>query len=320
MASNVPFIWDNVVPLAPAVGNDFALLERYRAAGHGFVSLTLAGDDSGLAEAMHRIADARRAIVGAGDRMVLATSVAEIDRARAAGKLAVGLHLEGTECLERDVDMLDVMYALGIRHAILAFNQTNSAAGGCMDLGEVGLTRLGRRYLDRMRDLGMLLDLSHTSRRATLEAIDYLGRPVAFTHSNVDALFPHPRNVTDEQARAVAAAGGLVGVSGSTMYLGRDGTLPETLFRHIDYLVTLIGPDHVGIGTDYIVDADATRRILSSRPDEWPYDDLAQPLDYMPPEQIHEVIALMARAGYNADVQAKILGGNYRRIAEAVWL
>ena len=312
-------IWDNVVPLAAEVGNDFGMLARYRAAGHGMVSLTIAGDDCRLGEAMHRVARARALIADAADDYVLATSVADIRRARSQGKMAVGLHLEGTECLERDVDMVDAMYALGIRHAILAFNQNNSAAGGCMDEGDVGLSRLGRRFLDRMGRVGMLLDVSHMGRRASLEAIAHLDRPVVFTHSNVDALFPHYRNVTDEQARACAASGGLIGLSGSSMYLGREGTLAQSLFRHIDYLVDLIGPDHIGLGTDYIVDGDATRTILASRPDEWPHDDLSLPLYYMPPEDLALVMSEMQQAGYDQTTISKIVGGNYLRIAEAVW-
>lgn len=316
---DAPLIWDNVVPLADEVGNDFSLLARYHEAGHGFVSLTIAGDDCRLGEAMHRIARARALIAAHADRYALATSVADIHAARAAGKMAIGLHLEGTECLERDVDMIDVVYALGMRHAILAFNQNNSAAGGCMDLNDTGVSRLGRRFLDRMRDVGMLLDVSHMGRRASLEAIEYIGRPVAFTHSNVDALFPHYRNVTDQQAKACAASGGLIGISGSSMYLGHSDTLPRLAFRHIDYLVDLVGPDHVGLGTDYIVDGEATSRVLAARPDEWPHDDLTQPLFYMPPEDLHEVIGEMTRAGYDRATIAKILGGNYLRIAGEVW-
>ena len=118
---------------------------------------------------------------------------------------------------------------------------------------------------------------------------------------------------------AAFSLGRLIGVSGSTMYLGFADTLPRLAFRHIDYLVQLIGPDHVGLGTDYIVDAQATARILSARPDEWPHDDLTAPLDYMPPEALSDLVAEMERAAYDEDSIAKILGGNYLRIAEAVW-
>jgi membrane dipeptidase len=316
-----PLLWDMIVPLAPSVGNDFALLDRYHAAGHHVVSLTVAGDDCGLGEAMHRLAGARRMIMDRSDRLAPMESVDDILAARAAGKLAVGLHLEGTECLERDPDMLDAFYALGIRHSILAFNMNNSAAGGCADLGDAGLTRLGRRFLARMREVGMLLDLSHTSARASLEAIDLIGAPVVFSHSNARSLHPHYRNLTDEQIRACAATGGLIGVSGSSAYIGPCEKLLEGLFRHIDYIVQLTGPEHVGLGTDYVADSEAVLRIFAERPDEWPADDGGdlRTISYVPPESIGALVTRMERAGYGAAAIASILGGNYLRIVGEVW-
>jgi membrane dipeptidase len=314
-------IWDNVVPLAPSVGNDFDMLSRYHASGHTVVSLTIAGDDCGLATALHRLAQTKRLIREQPEKLLLTTSVADVLRARKERKLGVGLHLESTECLERDPDMVDLMYELGIRHSILAFNQNNSAAGGCADLGEVGLSRLGRRYVGRMRDVGMLLDLSHMSVRSTLEAIELIERPVVFTHSNVHALHPHYRNVTDEQARACAQSGGLVGISGSSAYIGEAPSLVEGVFRHLDYLVQLIGPAHVGIGTDYVADADAIVRIFAARADEWPTDDVVSydRVNYLPPEDLRLVVARMEQAGYDEATIQRILDGNYLRIAGAVW-
>lgn len=314
-------LWDMVLPLAPSVGNDFDLVDRFRNAGHHYVSLTIAGDDCGLGEAVHRLAQARRAIQARGDRLALVQSVDDIQAARQAGKLAVGLHLEGTECLERDVDAIDLMYALGVRHGILAFNLNNSAAGGCADLVDPGLSRYGRRVVDRMAEVGMLLDLSHTGECSAIEAIERIGRPAVFTHSNAAALHPHYRNLSDDLLDRCAASGGLVGVSGSTAYLGDWPTLAEGVFAHIDYLVQRIGPDHVGLGTDYVKDTAAVLRIFAERPDEWPsgagvaYDRIA----YLPPEQIWDVVACMEAAGYGAQAIEAILGGNYLRIARSVW-
>ena len=314
-------VWDMVFPLAASVGNTFEVLDRFRVAGHGFVSLTIAGDDCGLAEATHRIAGARAAIADRPETFRLATSVDDILGARIEGKLAVGLHLEGTECLERDPDLIDLFYALGIRHGILAFNQNNSASGGCADIGNVGLSRLGRRYLDRMARVGMLLDVSHMSERASLEAIDHMGRPVVFTHSNARAVHDHYRNVTDEQAKACAASGGLIGVSGSSAYIGPADDLARGLFRHIDHLVALVGAEHVGLGTDYVADADAITRIFAERPDEWPTDDRVayDALSYLAPEEISDLVGLMEAAAYPEAAIAGILGQNYIRIARAVW-
>jgi membrane dipeptidase len=309
-----------VFPLAPVVGNTFEVLERYLSAGHSFVSLTIAGDDCGLAEAMHRLAAARAAIFG-HPHFVLAVRADDVLRAHTDGRLAVGLHLEGAECLERDPNALELFYALGIRHAILAFNLNNSASGGCADLGNVGLSRLGRRYLERMGSLGMLLDVSHMSERSSLEAMEAIGAPVVFTHSNSRALHDHYRNASDIQARACAATGGLIGISGSSAYLGDNLSLQDGVFRHLDYLVQLIGSEHVGLGTDYVVDADALARIVAQRPDEWPTDATANytHLEYLPPEGLAGVVERMERAGYPETAIREILGGNYIRIASAVW-
>ena len=320
-ASDRRFIWDMVLPLAPVVGNDLQLLDRFAASGHAYVSLTIAGDDCGLAEAVHRLATARAEIARRSERLVLVSGLDDVARAFREGKLAVGLHLEGTECLERDPDVLDLFYALGIRHSILAFNQNNSAAGGCGDRGDVGLSRLGARYVDRMRQLGMLLDLSHTSERSSFEAIERIGRPVVFTHSNARAIFDHYRNVTDAQAVACASTGGLIGISGSSGYLGPAPTLAEGVYWHIDHLVQLIGADHVGLGTDYVADADALMKIVAQRPDEWPTDDRItyENLAYLAPEGLADVIGLLQRGGYDEVSIRKILGGNYLRIAGEVW-
>ncbi|MBS0274756.1 MAG: membrane dipeptidase [Proteobacteria bacterium] len=319
---NDRLIWDMIVPLAPIVGNDMDLLSRYHASGHGFISLTIAGDDCGLAEAIHRLARARADIAARSESLLLATCVKDIFMAREQGKLAVGLHLEGTECLERDPEVLTLLYVLGIRHGILAFNQNNSASGGCADLGNVGISRIGRRYLEKMRDLGMLLDASHMSERASLEAIEFIGRPVVFTHSNARALHDHYRNVTDEQARACATSGGLVGISGSSAYLGEFDNLAEGMFRHLDYFVQMLGEDHVGIGTDYVVDAEIISRIFAERVDEWPITGVADygKIAYLPPEELSIVIEQMEKAGYGEPAIRKILGGNYLRIAQRVWL
>jgi membrane dipeptidase len=319
--SDRPLIWDMVLPLAPVVGNDVDLLDRFRASGHGYVSLTVAGDDCGLGEAVHRLATVRADLARRADRFRLALGVDDVLTAHGEGRLAVGLHLEGTECLERDVDVLDLFYTLGIRHAILAFNRNNSAAGGCADLGNVGLSRFGQRVVDRLRTLGMLLDLSHTSERAGLEALERHGGPVVFTHSNVAALHPHYRNLTDAQIRACAESGGLIGISGSSAYLGAAPTLAEGVFRHIDYIVQRVGLAHVGLGTDYVADARALERILAARPDEWPEDSGADysGLAYLPPEDLARVIDRLAGAGYDAAARAAILGGNWMRVCGAVW-
>jgi membrane dipeptidase len=172
-----------------------------------------------------------------------------------------------------------------------------------------------------MTSVGMLVDLSHMSRKSSLQAIEHVAKPVVFTHSNARALHNHYRNITDEQATACAEVGGLIGISGSKMYTGEFPTLADGMFRHLDYMVQLVGPDHVGLGIDYVADTQALLRYLSDRPDEWP--DAAstnvQSVEYLAPEDVWTVVSRMDSAGYPASAIRKILGENYIRIASEIW-
>ena len=198
-------VWDMVWPLEPWCGNDWDKLSRFRAAGIDVLSVTLAGDNHNIGQAVQRIAAARRRICSEPDDLRLVESVEDVHAAKCSGRLAVALHLEGTRCFERNLDMVEAFYQLGIRHTLLAFNQANSAGGGCAEKADGGLTRFGVELVREMNRVGMLLDLSHTGRRTSLEALEGTGRPAVFTHSNAAALAPHFRNLDDEQAGACAA-------------------------------------------------------------------------------------------------------------------
>lgn len=313
-------VWDMILPLAPVVGNDFPLLSRFVAAGTHFVSLTIAGDDVGTGEAMHRLAWARAAI-RSDDRLALVEQADDVLRAKQAGRLAVGLHLEGTRCLERDLDMVPLFYDLGIRHGILAFNMNNSAAGGCADLDDPGLSRYGRRLVAAMNRVGMIIDLSHTGDRSTLQVMEMTDAPVIISHSNARAVVPHYRNVSDEQIRACAGTGGVVGISGSSAYLGVEPVTAEAMFRHVDHIAQLVGARHVGFGTDFVADTKALLGYINARPEEWP-DNQGKgysSIDYAPPETLPQLTELMLRHGYGEADILGVLGDNWLRVCRAAW-
>ena len=252
-------VWDMVWPLADFVGNDWGKLDRFKKAGYGVVSVTLAGDNHNVSQAMEMLAAARRHIFSRPDRLQLILGIDDVREAQRSGKLGVALHFEGTRCFERNLDLIEAFYALGVRHTLLAFNQTNSCGGGCAEVNDGGLSRFGRSFVAEMNRVGMLLDLSHTGRRTSLEAIEASTQPVVFTHSNCDALHPHFRNLTDEQIRACAASGGLVGVSGASSYLGDPAASTDAIFRHVDHIVQMTGPRHVGLGLDIVFDSKRAR-------------------------------------------------------------
>jgi membrane dipeptidase len=313
-------VWDNVWPLEPSCGNDFATLHRFLGAGFNVVSITLAGDNHNISQAAQRVAAARRKVFD-GPSFLLIERIQDVAAAKAAKRLGIVLHFEGTRCFERNLDMVEAFYALGIRQTLLAFNQANSVGGGCAEERDGGLTRFGRSLIKEMQRVGMLVDLSHTGRVTTLDALELAEKPMVFTHSNVNAIQPHPRNLQDEQIKRCAATGGLIGISGSSVYLGDDMGSNEAIFRHIDYVAQLVGAEHVGLGLDLVADADAVNRYIKERPEEWPMaqDPQWPGFRYGSPEQIPGLTELMLKNGYlEANIRA-ILGENYLRVCEQVW-
>ena len=314
-------VWDNIWPLEPSAGNDLDQLARFARAGYHVISLTIAGDNHSSGEALARVAAVRRRLREETPAVQYVESLVQIEAARAAGKLAVLLHFEGSRCFERNLDLVEAFYRLGVRHNLLAFNQANSAGGGCAEKADGGLTRFGARLVREMNRVGMLLDLSHCGRRTSLDAIAASSQPVVFSHSNAEALASHYRNLTDEQIKAAAGIGGLIGLSGSSGYLGDPAAKSETLFRHLDHVVQLVGPQHACLGLDVVFDVTALNAYIRARPEEWP--DAADPawpgFRYAQPEQLPELVALMLRAGYGETAVRGVLGENLRRVCGQVW-
>lgn len=313
-------VWDNVFPLEPRFGNDWDKLDLLTRHGWTAVSMTVSGDEDNAGQALARVAAARHYIHSHPEQMLLLESAADVMQAKQSGRVAVGLHFQGTRCLERNLDLVESFYCLGVRHALLAFNNANSAGGGCAE-PDGGLTKYGRRLVREMERVGMLLDLSHTGHRTSLDALDIATRPVVFSHSNADTVASHWRNVRDDQIAACAATGGLIGLSGSSGYLGDPAASTEAMFRHLDYLVTRAGADHVGLGFDLVFDAPALNAWLRTRPDEWPEAGRADwpGFRYAEPPQLVELVAMLLAHGYAEVEIKKILGDNYLRIATGLW-
>src|SRR5579862_2278219 len=194
-------VWDMVWPLEPWCGNDLDKLPRFAAAGHDVVSITIAGDNHNVSEAFQRVAQVRRRIASIAQNVRLCTSVEQIEVAKREGALAALLHFEGTRCFERNLDLVAVFYDLGVKHTLLAFNNANSVGGGCMEHDDGGLTSFGREFVREMQRVGMLVDLSHTGHRTARESMDQSDGPCVFSHSNAAAVFPHPRNLSDDEIK-----------------------------------------------------------------------------------------------------------------------
>ena len=319
---NESLVWDMVWPWEPWCGNDFDRLSLFRDTGFNVLSMSIAGDRFNLSESIKRIAETRSRIY-AIDYVRLCENVEDIKSARDQGQLAVLLHFEGTMPLELDLNMIEVFYKLGVRHNLLAFNNANNVGGGAMDTGERdgGLTAFGKKVVREMERVGMLVDLSHVGHRTALETLELAENPCLYTHSNPAALFEHPRNISDQEITACAATGGLVGIPGSSMYHGDTACKPQTLFRHLDHIVQLVGSAHAGLGLDYFFDTKRLSQFMRNRPEEWP-EASASNWPGVKSARLEDVLLLtqeMVGAGYSDQDVRNILGENYIRICSQVW-
>jgi len=310
-------VTDMVFVYEPPIGNDGELFQHYLAAGIDFIQCHPAGDDHNVSQAVQRIARLRRD-VATRDDCVLVHGISDIEHARAEGKLAVGIQLEGFRCLERNLDMIDLYYDLGVRLCHPIFNIANSLGGGCSDGDAIGLTRFGRRVIERMNDVGMIVDGAHAGTRAQLDMIEHSRDPVVCSHHGMRQLHPHARNLTDEVARACAVRGGVIGLTGAGYYLGGSPDA-ERLFAHVDHAVQLVGAEHVGLGLDWTADTARLKTAFLASPDVWgPIEDWL-PIEFFGPGGWWDLVERMAVAGYDEEAIVGIIGGNWMRIARTVW-
>jgi microsomal dipeptidase-like Zn-dependent dipeptidase len=181
----------------------------------------------------------------------LCSTVNEISEARRDGAIALLLapgHLTIGDQLAR----LPVFKALGAVMFPMSYNSQNLLAEGCGECGAGGLTRLGSEAIKRLNDVGILVDVSHLSERAFWDAIETTSRPIIASHSNSRAICDNPRNLTDEQVKALADQGGCVGTSVHPSMLSSDSPTLDTYLKHILHFLEIAGEDHVTIGADFI--------------------------------------------------------------------
>ena len=317
--------WDAHVclPLHPQAS--FAPIDRLHAAGVNYVSINVGMDMNPVTQIMSVLAGYRATVAAHPQRYRLVSSVADIEAARATGQMAIGFDLEGAMPLLEQPAMVALYATLGVRQIHFAYNRNNSVADGCHDTTR-GLTGLGRRMVDAVNAAGLLMDCSHTGRQCSLEIMAASIQPVVFSHANPLALIDHGRNITDAQIRACAATGGVVCVSGVSLFLGQDNPTAQHIAQHAAYVADLVGVDHVGVGTD-IGFAEAP---LNDTPPGgfdpaywWPasagYANAIAGVRYTPVAAWQELDAALQATGMSSDDAAKVMGGNMMRVARQVW-
>ncbi|PKE30732.1 membrane dipeptidase (M19 family) [Rahnella sp. AA] len=313
-------VWDGHSGFMPDPAADLNNLQLWRDAGVHYLSVDVGFDVLPWEQTVRNLAAFRHWILDHADDYLLVSQPEDILTARAAGKLAITFDIEGMNALDGRVEMVEFYHHLGVRQMLFAYNRNNLAGGGCHD-ENTGLTTFGKEVIDEMNRVGMFVDVSHCSLQTSLEAIDYSRKPVIFSHSNPKAVHAHGRNISDEQIRACAKSGGIIGVNGIGKFLGAGKPDAALFARHADYLINVAGPRHVAIALDYAfpVGNASTDEILAAHPEYWPAEEYSGVSDYVAPSALEEVVGYLLQSGHSDKVIKDVLGGNFYRLAEEIW-
>lgn len=319
---------DMVCPLAM----DERYLGEWVKGGATCVGPTLAVDHS-LPEAMANVAAWYERFRRLGDRILHVTRVEDIRRAKREGKLGIIFHFQNTQPFERNPGLVEVYYRLGVRMAQLTYNLKNWVGDGCDELTDAGLSGFGRRIIGEMNRAGMVVDLSHTGYRTTMEAMEVSEAPVVFSHSGVKAVCDSPRNLRDDQIKAVAAKNGVIGLNAYPAFVSkRRWPTLDDLVTHADHIVQMVGADHVSVGLDYYQGQwpfastreamalyEAALRTGRWRAGTYPKPPYRYAKGVEVPSRLGNLTAALLTRGYGERDVRKILGENLIRVFTAVW-
>jgi membrane dipeptidase len=312
------WVWDQhaCLPLDPDTSVD--PLARFLP-GAWYVSVNVGYAPHSRADVLALLASFRGQ-VQARPGLELALDPAGVRAAAEAGRLAVAFDLEDSGPLEGNLDTVAEFVALGVRTLLPTYNSANAAGGGCLDAVDTGLTAYGRDLVRAMNEAGMVPDGSHCARRTGLDLCAVSTKPVVYSHSCLDSVWPHPRNVTDDQVRACAETGGVVAITGVGIFLGANTPTIPAMVAHIEAAVDLVGVDHVGVSTDFSFDAAdflaevaANPHLFDSSYTRW------GPLEWMPPETFLTLGDALAARGWSAEDVGRVLSGNFLRVAVESW-
>lgn len=229
---------------------DRANFEQLRAGGVSAVHATIAYHENAR-ETLSRIGEWNRLFELHGDLIMPVHCAEDVHRAKASGRIGVLFGFQNPSPIEDDIALVEVFHQLGVRFMQLSYNNQSLLATGCYETRDPGITRFGREAIAEMNRVGLVVDMSHSAERSTLEAIEISERPIVISHANPSFFHPALRNKSDAVLSALAESGGLLGFSLYPFHLknGPDCTLAdftEMVARSAD----LMGVEQIGIGSD----------------------------------------------------------------------
>lgn len=300
------------------------LAVRLRAGGVDVVVYSVGGDsiahsnsrDKKLLATVENIENLRAARAGMEPAAALVLDRSDVPD-EPDGRLRFVLHLEGGSPLEGSLPALDALYHLGVRSIQPTWNLRNELGDGVREReSSGGLTRFGVAAVRRAQELGMLVDLAHMAESTFWHTLQVTDGPVVVSHANARTIYDHPRNISDEQARAIAERGGVVGVHTLPTFIGDGGPTIDDLLRHVRHFADVIGVEHVAFGGDFVA-CDGPRP---------PREPLFHDPRHAPPtlaglaeaDDLPGFTAALLSAGFAEKEAAAILGGNTARVLRQV--
>ncbi|MDN5294317.1 MAG: rane dipeptidase [Eubacteriales bacterium] len=234
-------------------------------------------------------------------RLKVATAYDELKKVVKRGKVAAVLALEGGEPIGTSFVRLDFLIACGVRVFGLTWNRANAIAAGAGAGDGGGLTPFGRKLIPYLNRRGVLIDLAHIARKGFWQTLELSAAPVMVSHTCCYRINPHPRNLTDEQLKAVAQAGGLVGLTFVPEFAARDGKVSlETFLDHVVHAATVAGTESLGLGSDF----DGMEGFIPGLMDASCFPGLAKAL---------------AKRGFSQQEIRGIMGFNLLKLLAKVW-
>lgn len=267
------------------------------------------------------------------DRLLQIRSASDILKAKREGKFGVIVGTQDSCMIGGDLDRLAQLRKDGVMTVQLTYNNGNLAGDGSLEPRDAGLTKLGRRTIERIEAEKLLLDVSHGGARTMAEAAAAAKRPLVISHTGARALTDHPRNTADTTIRAVADKGGVVGVYFMPFLSAGMKPSGAELIAHIEHVANVAGEDHVGIGTDngvmpLVLDEKAMKSM-----DDWTRERIKQGIaapgeapgvytlvaDYNSIDRYRRLTLDLERRGWSQTRLEKLMGGNFLRAYREAW-
>ncbi|MBS1976469.1 MAG: membrane dipeptidase [Bacteroidetes bacterium] len=253
-------------------------------------------------------------------------SAGDLDRVKSSGKIGILIGVQNSEHF-RTAEDVTKFYNWGQRVSQLTYNTRNMIGNGSTERRDEGLSDFGVSIVQKMNEVGMIVDVSHCGDKTSLDAFEVSKKPVLVTHSNARALNPgHPRCKPDEVIRKVGETGSVMGITGVRMFVkGAEPTTLEDALNHFDYVAKMIGIEHVGVGSDIDLDGyddmppELNKQLRAGYKGSYGFREKIDIDTIAHPKRMFDLTEGLIKRGYTNDQILGVLGGNFKRVMKVVF-